>query len=406
MSEEETSAHHRRPAHRVRWQPPQLRVGHDREEHRQATWLEMFFDLVFVVVVAELANNLSRDVSMRGFAEFVLLFLPVWWAWMGAAFYSTRFDSDDLSHRLHTALQILAVAAMAANVHGGLRETSQGFALCYAAVRAILVHQYLRAGRAIPRARPLTNRYARGFGIAVILWVASVFVPIPWRFALWAAAMAIDFGTPMLAGRLHSSLAPHSIHLPERFGLFTLIVLGNAVASVIYGARTRAWGPWSILAASLGVVIAFCIWWVYFDNLNGNAIRKARTQGRIASYQIWMYAHLPLVIGITMAGVGLQRILSASPGTSGDAARWLMCGGVAAAQVALGAIHIATETERHPTWYASGWIFRFAGGASIVVVGLWGGDLRPAAVVGLLALVCLAQVLVDVPEHHHPATGD
>jgi low temperature requirement protein LtrA len=84
-----------------------------------------------------------------------VLFIPVWWAWIGTTFYANRFDSDDVGHRLLTGLQMLAIAALAINVHNGLSESSAGFALAYAAGRILLVIEYLRAANSIPVARPL-----------------------------------------------------------------------------------------------------------------------------------------------------------------------------------------------------------------------------------------------------------
>src|SRR4028118_624725 len=181
------------------WQPPRLRVGQDLEEERRATWLELFYDLVFVVAIAEVAHKLHGEVSLLGFVSFVALFVPIWLCWLGATFYATRFDTDDLGHRLLTLLQMALIAALAVNVHHGLEESSVGFALCYAAVRSILIIQYLVAGYHVPPARPLTTWYTRGFGISVTLWLVSVFVPVPWRFGLWALGLIIDLCTPLTA---------------------------------------------------------------------------------------------------------------------------------------------------------------------------------------------------------------
>ena len=137
------------------WQPPQLRIGEDGVTERRATWLELFFDLVFVVAIAQLAHKLNEEISLSGFFGFVALFIPVWWSWVGAAFYANRFDTDDLGHRLLTSVQMLAVAALAVNIHHGLGDSSAGFALSYAAVRFVLVVEYLRAGKHAVAARSL-----------------------------------------------------------------------------------------------------------------------------------------------------------------------------------------------------------------------------------------------------------
>lgn len=94
-------------------QPPRLRISEDDEaQPRHATWLELFYDLVFVVAVSQLAHNLSKDVSLTGFLSFAALFVPVWWAWIGTTFYANRFDSDDVLRRLLMGLQMLAIASL------------------------------------------------------------------------------------------------------------------------------------------------------------------------------------------------------------------------------------------------------------------------------------------------------
>ena len=142
-----------------RWQPPRLRLFENVQ--RRATWLELLYDLVFVVAVAELANVLEPGVTTASLLTFVGLFVPVWWAWAGYVFYANRFDTDDISHRLLVIPQILAVATMAASV-GDLGERSTLFALSYVAVRILLLIAYVRVGRHVAQARPLAVRYAIG----------------------------------------------------------------------------------------------------------------------------------------------------------------------------------------------------------------------------------------------------
>lgn len=97
--------------------------------NRHATWLELFYDLVFVVVISHLAHSLGDDFSLFGFLGFLALFIPVWWSWTGAAFYATRFDPDDLGHRILILLQMVGAAALAVNVPDGLGNSSAGFIL-------------------------------------------------------------------------------------------------------------------------------------------------------------------------------------------------------------------------------------------------------------------------------------
>jgi hypothetical protein len=112
--------------------------------NRHATWLELFYDLVFVVVIFQLAHNLEEDFSLNGFLVFLTLFVPVWWSWTGAVFYATRFDTDDLGHRILILLQMVGAAFLAVYVTDALGDGSVGFALSYAAIRIILILEYVR----------------------------------------------------------------------------------------------------------------------------------------------------------------------------------------------------------------------------------------------------------------------
>jgi low temperature requirement protein LtrA len=379
------------------WQPPQLRLDEDSEVERRATWLELFYDLVFVVAIAQLAHKLNEDVSLSGFFGFVALFIPVWWSWIGAAFYANRFDTDDLVHRLLTSVQMLAVAALALNVHHGLGESSAGFAFSYAAVRTVLVVEYLRAGKHVIAARSLTRRYARGFGIAAAIWLVSAFVPLPLRFVLWAVGLVIDFATPIFAGQLHAHLAPHSSHLPERFGLFTLIVIGESIVAVINGVAEQQWNLQSAISAIFGFSIAFSFWWLYFDNLDASAIKAARAAGCTKIYQFWLYAHLPLVIGLTATGVGMEHVVLSKPGMLLSPANlWLICGAVALCFLALGIIHqttVAAGTQKCSQLQVN---YRIGAAAIVFVIALVGVSLIPVILIGIVAALCAIQVVLDL----------
>src|SRR5215471_19588908 len=123
-----------------------LRVRSTGETARKVTWLELFFDLIFVAAVAQVAEPLRHEYSLVGLVRFTPLFILIWWAWTGHTVFSTRFDTDDLVQRALTLVQMFVVAVMAANARDALdSRSSAGFAAAYAGVRFILVAQYLRA---------------------------------------------------------------------------------------------------------------------------------------------------------------------------------------------------------------------------------------------------------------------
>ncbi|MEH1997811.1 MAG: low temperature requirement protein A [Nostoc sp.] len=374
-------------------QPPRLRIGEDTEEERRATWLELFYDLVFVVAVSQLAHNLNEDISLSGLFGFVVLFIPVWWSWIGTTFYANRFDSDDVGHRLLIGIQMLTAAAMAINIHHGLGESSPGFAISYALGRVVLVIEYVRAGIYIPSARPLTTRYAIGFAIAAFFWLISASIPIPWRFGFWTVGIIIDFATPLIGRKFQIGLLPHASHLPERFGLFTIIVLGEAIIAVVNGVSEQKWDTLTVISGVFGLIIAFSWWWVYFDNLGGTPIVMARTHGKIGVVNLWLYTHLPLVIGIAAAGVGVEQILLSQPTLPlPDSQRSLICGSVALCSLSVSILH-RFGVIRYCKIRSQ---YRLGGAVVLLASAILGKGLLPVAVIALVAVVSAGQVVQDL----------
>ena len=294
------------------WLAP-VRIRATADARRKVTWLELFFDLIFVAAVAQVAEPLRHDYSLGELVRLTPLLALIWWAWIGHTFFSTRFDTDDGVHRGLTFLQIFAVAAMAANAKDALdSRSSAGFAAAYAVVRLVLVAQYFRA-RHLKVARGLTLRYIAGHGSAAALWLLSAVVPVPARFWLWAAAFAIDLGTPWLAVPHNVEVPPDAAHLPERFSVFTLILLGESVVAVMQGMESQEnWPPEAAIAALLGMGVPFLICWWYFDRAAGAGERRVRSHRDAIRFHVWSYAHFPLYLGIVVLGVGIQRIVTAA----------------------------------------------------------------------------------------------
>ena len=145
------------------WSKPALHPPEDTA--RRVTSLELFYDLVFVVVISRLAHHLGAHPDAGGLRDFALLFVPVWWVWVSGTYYNERFETYDLSFRAFVFLQMLAVAAMAATAEASTGRTAPGFALAYALARLVLTLLWWRAGRHNPQVRPVTNLYVAGFSV-------------------------------------------------------------------------------------------------------------------------------------------------------------------------------------------------------------------------------------------------
>lgn len=286
--------------------PPVIRSETD-DVHRHATWLELFYDLAFVAVLGRISHALAVSHDPEIYGRFFLLFIPVWWAWVGQTFYLSRFDSDDITHRLSTFLQIAIVAAMALGIDPAIAGNTSMFIGAYVALRVVLVAQYLFAGYHIPRARLLTTRYSIGFSIAIAVWIISAFVPPPWQYIFWGLGIAIDFITPNLCKTLNLKFPPHPEHIPERFGLFTIIVLGEAIIADVSSLADIQLSPTGLVLGILGLVMAFCLWWIYFEGVKGANARVPKSNEDINKYRLWLYGHLPLHASILLTAVFVER---------------------------------------------------------------------------------------------------
>ena len=378
------------------------------EKERHASWLENFYDLIVAIVVFQLDTNLNHDVSIFGFLGFVALFIPVWWSWIGVTFYNSRFETDDLGHRLLTLLQMAAAAFMAVNIPDGLGKNSAGFALSYAAIRIILVIQYLRTGRHVPSTRPLVTRYSIGFSIAAGLWFVSAFVPPPFRFVFWILGLIIDISTPTLF-TLHMSVrfAPNIHHLPERFGSFTIIVLGISILGVVDGISSHKWTVESITDAALGMGIAFSLWWIYFDTVDGSEIRALRSERRVGVYVSWLYIHFPLLIGFTALGVSIEHVVLSNQSLALPfAEKWLLCISVSMCLFALGVLHVTSEKTRSTPNIPLGKGFSMSlygiiAAIIVIMIAIPDMGLMPVFLMLAMTTACAGQVILDIRRHPH-----
>jgi low temperature requirement protein LtrA len=371
--------------------PPQLQHSEtDAGTQRTATWLELFFDLAFVLVVAELANGLRNDLTPHGAMVFAGLFTSVWWAWAGFTFYANRFDTDDLVYRLAKLAAMLAVAGLAASVTEATTTRAAQFASCQAVLCLVLVALYLRASRHVVQARPVITVYLVAEGLAALLWLAGAVAPAPLRYLCWALAVASEAAAPILATARSAGLPLHLEHLPERFGLLIILVLGESVAAVAVGVHDTHWDPTTVTAAILAFVVAASLWWTYFD-LTGAATTDTLTQraGHRTTplHDIYAYGHWPIALGLTAAGVGLEdAILHGSQPSLSTAARWILCGGIALYLLSLTAIQggIAGSLRTILPWPV-------IGVPLILAIGL-ASRFHPAAVLTAVALILVGEV--------------
>jgi low temperature requirement protein LtrA len=387
---------------RQRWlRPPRLRTLDADQGERHATWLELFFDLVFVISIAEVVHTLEDYRTLADFLGTAGLFVAVWWAWVGYTVYADRFDTDDLLHRVLVLAGMLAVIAMALSIHDALHSGSIQFALAFVAVRGIVLLLNARARRHAAPARPLLNLFLTAFSFGASLWLVSVFVPEPARYVLWGVALVIELSAPWVGRRQIVKAPVHASHLVERFGLFTLIVLGESVISVAQGAAEVRWTAATLAAAVGGFLGVACLWWLYFDRLDEGAVRS------VLRGLVWNYAHLPLLAGLVSVAVGTEYVIRQAEAAQLERSTTLALGGGTA--LYLLAIVVTGLAVRRPTDRAL-WLWLVSAAVALAIGLLWplGLPLGLIAVldVMLVGLVAFEAVLPRQGEPEVMATAE
>ncbi|MFC7306206.1 low temperature requirement protein A [Streptomyces monticola] len=279
------------------------------EPHRAATPLELFFDLCFVVAIAQAGVQLVHAVAEghagEGVLNYAMVFFAIWWAWMNFTWFASAYDNDDAAYRVVTLVQIAGVLILAAGVSKAFQD--QDFLvvwLGYLVMRLALVTQWLRAARDASGAERRTAlRYAGGVLLCQVGWLALLFVPEGARAWVFLAMVVAEMSVPAVAERdFSTSWHPH--HIAERYGLLTIIVLGETIAAATVAVKSGidendALDDLLPVAAG-GLLIVFAAWWIYFVVPIHGHLRSNR-QGFL-----WGYGHYLIFASAAAIGAGLE----------------------------------------------------------------------------------------------------
>ncbi|MFJ3407137.1 low temperature requirement protein A [Promicromonospora sp. NPDC090134] len=258
------------PASRFRLVPMAPRDSH--EPGRSASILELFFDLVFVVAVSiasvQLHHALTEGHVLDGLLTYSLVFFGIWWAWMNFTWFATSFDTDDWLYRLLTIAQMAGVLVLATGIEPAFTDADYTLpVVSYVVMRLAMVAQWLRAARSHPSVRRTAHVYAVGIATVQALWLVQLTLPdVPGTITLVLLIVA-EIAIPIIAQR-QGTTPWHPHHITERYGLFTLILLGesllgsaNAIIEAVHD--TDALAP-LISIAALAFIVTAALWWIYF----------------------------------------------------------------------------------------------------------------------------------------------
>lgn len=319
-----------------------MRARDTTEPHRPSTQLELLFDLVIVIAIASLTAAFHHAISdghaLEMLPNFAFLFLALWWAWMNFTWFASAFDNDDALYRL-LVLLIMTGALIFAGGIGFIFETLDfSFGVIgWVIMRIGMVLLWLRAARHTPALRTTCFRYAAGITIAQTLWVVlgTQIVPgSPAFMVLGCCIFVFEWSVPIFAER--AGRTPwHRPHIIERYGLLTIIVLGEVLLSIAmaFGVLFQGYAELELIKVGLAaLIIVFAFWWIYFaetQHLNSTDFKRTF---------IWGYGHLFIFASISLMGAGLAAyfdLVTDHSKTTPEVVGWFIGGPLAVALLAL-----------------------------------------------------------------------
>ena len=352
---------------------------------RTVSNLELFYDLAYVAVIAQASHRLAGNVSLQGFLEFAVVFGMLWFAWFNGSLYVELHGREDGRTRLLVFLQMGILALLAVFTGDAAGATGPPFGLVYAGFLAVVgwawysIRELDRVER--PEFLAITGIYVGGMIVSALVIGASAVLPDGWRLPIWSTFLVgwigfVAFGSRERTGQVEGIVPTDS--LVERFGLFTIIVLGEVILAVVTGLSAAGTDPITIATGSLAMIIGFGFWWIYFD-LVGR--RLSRAGGPVWT---WMLSHLPIQLSIVASGAAIVSLIEHAHEASTPPPIALLLGG----SVAIGLLALILTERSLEDAVRLEMVYRPLGSALAVgaAIALLAGWLAPAPWV-LAALV-------------------
>jgi low temperature requirement protein LtrA len=278
-------------------------------EEKRVAPLELFFDLVFVFAITQVTGLMSDDPSWTGVGQGLLVLSALWWAWAAYAWLTNYVAAEEDRERLLMLGVMGAFLVAALAVPRAFGDDALVFAVAYATARWLHIFIFAEANDDIDAGEAI-SRLARTALPAPALLIVSAFLDGTAQTLLWIVALSMDFAGPFVFGVRGFRVSPG--HFAERFSLIVIIALGESIVAIGTGLHGEL-GAGTVGAALLGLMVAFGLWWAYFDVVAIVAeLRFRNSEGyrrlRIAR-DSYSYLHLPMIAGIVLVALGIKKTL-------------------------------------------------------------------------------------------------
>jgi low temperature requirement protein LtrA len=292
----------------------------DPHQHHRVTFVELFFDLVFVFAITQISHTLLAHFTALGVLQAAILMFAVWWVWVFTSWITNWLDPEQTPVRVMLFGLMIAGLLLSTSIPKAFESRGLAFAIAFVVMQ---VGRSLFFLAVVPRSetghRNNFRRRSVWLSVSGIFWIAGGLADPEWRIGLWLIALAIEysgpamrFRTPGLGASTIQEWAVEGGHMAERCALFIIIALGESI--VVTGATfsEAAWTTQTVAAFVIALVGSIAMWWVYFHigaEAGSEHISHAEDSGRLARLA-YTYIHLPIVAGIVVSAVGDELLLA------------------------------------------------------------------------------------------------
>ena len=385
------------------WGPP--KNFSDRKNERKISWLELFYDLVYVAAIAQLTSYLAKHPTWHVTGYTFLLFSLVFWSWVNGTQYYDLHGNDGIRTRLFTFWQMLAVAAAAITIQDAFSGYHQGFAISFAVIQCIITYLWCSVGFYDPSHRVFSKYYTANYVVAFILMIISIFTSHKIATILWVVILILDLSPPITGARKivtvlkqRGQVFTASATIVERFGLFTIIVLAESILGTVSGiaeVKDKHSSAW--IAFILGILIAFLLWSLYFDMTSEQETKKGY------NYMLWfVFLHFPLLAAMSIIGACIKVLLADMETDLLLNVRWMFCVSLATILfMIVGITKIMQEEEEDRSYIRPVSRLLIITGIIMLAIPLLTRELSTLAFLSIIAIILLVPVFIGIRSWLH-----
>lgn len=330
----------------ILWWGPPNRFS-QREEERKVSWLELFYDLVYVATIGQLMHHLSAHLSWNQAGLSLFIFAFIYWSWANGSLYHDLHGNNAIRTRVFTLLQIISIAAVAVTLDDFFKKDHQSFAVAFAILQFIITYLWWSTGQYDPSHKKLNKYYVLNYSLSFIIFITSASLSYNYAIASWSIALVLNLSTSLVSrntiksemDKRHEQFTISST-MTERYGLFAIIALGETIfgiietISVIPSKNYMVWTEFS-----LGILISFLLWWIYFGMIGNKKVK--------IGYRYFIlidYLNLILLFVIAVIGACFRAMITIKGNHFEIEQKWIFCTALA---VTLLTIVLLTLIRKH-----------------------------------------------------------